>query len=128
MNTNHANEDKDEAHNGTIPTFPAPTHKYLRMAASKSYQSHCFLQCIDNIKLNGNLISQLHQFYERIRLAFHSSFTKVVHILSHFREISPQYPFGHILVHNNKMYMGYYSILNMYNWFGTALYASLTDT
>ena len=119
MNTNHHENEDDPT--GPIPTHPVPTHKYWRLAASDSHQPHQFLQCIDNIKLDGDSISQLCKFYERIRLAFNSSFTKVIHILPPFRELSPQYPFGNILVPNNEMHMGYYAVLNTYNWFGTAL-------
>lgn len=83
---------------------------------------------MDNIKLSGDTISNLRQFYERIRLAFHSSFTKVIDILPSFREISQSYPFGHLLVPQNEYYIGYYSIFNTYNWFATALCAGLTDS
>ena len=112
----------------TTPTLPTSTHKYWKIAASDAHQPHRFLQFMDNIKLHGDTITDLRQFYERIRLAFHSSFTKPVNILPSFRNVSPKSSFGHILVPHNEYYLGYYSILNTYNWFSTALYTGLTDT
>ena len=119
---------------GVNTTMPHPnsnqntsTHRYWKLASSESHQPHRFLQYMENIKLNGDSISHLRQFYERIRLAFHSSFTKPTDILPQFRDISPHYPFGNILIPNNVHYVGYHAIYNTYNWFGTALYASLTD-
>ena len=82
---------------------------------------------MDNIKLNGDTISNLRQFYEQIRLAFHSSFTKPVDILPPFRDISPNHSFIQLLVPGNEYYIGYYNILNTYNWYASALYAGLKD-
>ena len=105
--------------NSPVPT--TKTHKYWKLAASENHQPHRFLQYIENIKLNGDSISHLRQFYKRIRLAFQSSFTKVADIIPAFKDVSPHYPFGHILVPENEFYLGYHSIHNTYNWFGTAL-------
>ena len=94
----------------------------------ETHQPHCFLQYIENIRLTGDNITHLRQFFERFRLAFHSSFTKAVDILPTFRDISPNYPFGYLLVPENEYYIGYYSIVTTYNWFSTAIYAGLTDS
>ena len=127
MNTSHETESNDENMSQTTQTLPTTTHKYWKIAASETHQPHRFLQYMENIKLMGDSISHLRQFYERIRLAFHSSFMKAVDILPPFKEISSQYPFGHILVPHNEYYIGYHSIVNTYNWFSTALYTGLTD-
>ncbi len=83
---------------------------------------------MENIRLNGDTISHLRQFYERFRLAFHSSFAKPTDILPKFRDIPPNSPFRNILVPHNEYYYGYHCITNTYDWFGSAIYASLTDT
>ena len=110
------------------PIIQSSKHKYWKLASSDAHQPHRFLQYLENIKLLGDSISHLRQFYERIRLAFHSSFTKATDVLPQFKDIMPNHPFGHILVPDNEFYMGYHSIINTYNWFGTALYTGLTDT
>ncbi len=122
------NDTDDSSSEQTTPTLPTSTHKYWKIAASDAHQPHRFLQFMDNIKLHGDTITDLCQFYERIRLAFHLSFIKAVDFLPPFRNISPKFPFGHILVPHNEYYLGYHSILNTYNWFGTALYTGLTDS
>ena len=129
MDTDHHSDTTDDTPSPPNPTFiQSSKHKYWKLAASDTHQSHRFLQYLDNIKLPGDSISQLRQFYERIRLAFHSSFTKATDILPQFKDIAPNHPFGHILVPVNEFYMGYHSIHNTYNWFGTALFTGLTDT
>ena len=48
----------------SLPTTPA--HRYWKLAASESHQPHRFIQYMESIKLNGDTISDLRQFYERI--------------------------------------------------------------
>ena len=57
------NEYIDDEQTSTATSI-TKTHKYWRLAASKAHQPHRFLQYMDNIKLNGDTISNLHQFYE----------------------------------------------------------------
>ena len=147
-NSNQLPPYQPTTNNGTIPTAPAyqptqhtqdlqdddhphqgnpSTHKYWKLAASETHQPHRFLQYMDNIHLDGDTITHLRQFYERIRLAFHSSFTKPTDILPTFRNMSPNQPFRTLLIPQNEYYIGYHSITNTYNWYSTALYAGLTD-
>ena len=128
MDIDQDTDTDDQTSTVTTATLPTTTHKYWRIAAMESHHPHRFLQYIDNIKLNGDTISHLHQFYERICLAFHSSFSKPTDILPPFRNISPQYSFFHLLVPKNEYYLGFHAILNTYNWYGSALYAGLTDS
>lgn len=122
MDMNSNQQEDDQPKQGNIST-----HKCWKLAASETHQPHRFLQYMENIHLNGNSILHLHQFCERLRLAFHSSFSKPTDILPSFKDISPNYPFGHILIPQNEYYIGYHSIVNTYNWFSTALYVGLTD-
>ena len=122
------NDDDDATDDIDDHTFiPSRKHKYWKIATNDSHQPHRFLQYMENIKLMDDSIISLRQFYERICLAFHSSFNKVVDILPQFKDILSQDPFGNILVPHNEYYLGYHAILNTYNWFGTALNSSLTD-
>lgn len=85
---------------------------WLRILKNQnSTQIHRFLQYMENINLTRDSISNLRQFYECIRLEFHSSFTKATDILPQFRDISPNYPFRHILVPQNTYYIWYHSII-----------------
>ena len=97
-------EDNDDEQSSTNTTLmvPTKTHKFWRLAASEAHQPHRFLKFMDNIKLNGDTISNLRQFYKRIRLAFHSSFTKPVDILPPFRDISPNHSFIHSIIGTRK--------------------------
>ena len=85
---NDTDEDDTKNDNNTSDTtsitIPSRSHRYWRLAASEAHHPRCFLQYMDNIKLHGDTISNLCQFYECIRLAFHSSFSKPVNIYHHF--------------------------------------------
>lgn len=70
---------------------------------------------MENIKLAGDSKINLSQFYERIRLVFHSSFIKATDNLLKFKDIASNCPFGHILVPHNEYYLGYHSIVNTYD-------------
>ena len=128
INMDHDHDLEDDSSNENNKTFPTKTHKYWKIVATETYQPHRFLQYMENINLNGDTISHLRQFYERIRLAFHSSFCKPTDILPPFKQISPNHTFDQLLIPENQYYLGHHSIMNTYNWFSSTLYASLTDT
>ena len=100
--TDNDHDLEDDSSNENNKTFPIKTHKYWRIAATEIYQPHRFLHYMENIKLNDDTISHLRQFYERIRLAFHSSFSKLTDILPTFKQISPNHPFDQLLIPENQ--------------------------
>ena len=60
------------------PTPSSKTHKYWKLAAAESHQPHRFLQYIDNLKLNGDTISDLRQFYEHRHIFLSATFSYLI--------------------------------------------------
>ena len=81
MESNNVKNDDNQTQNTNNPTPPTSTHKYWKLAAAEIHHLCRFLQYnIEIIKLSGYSISHLYQFYEYIRLAYHSSFSKYADI------------------------------------------------
>ena len=125
LNVDVQNQD-DEEINTTSQNLHG-NHKYWKVASGSTHQPRQFLTYLEHIRLTDDTITSLRQFYERICLAFHSSFSTTITVLPLFHDLSIQKSFKTYLVPTNENYAGYHSIYETYTWFGTALYTLLTD-
>ena len=115
-----------------VPTPPGhqatPSHKYWKIARDDNFEPHRFQNFVKDIKLMDDSLHSIRLFYSKIRHAMHTSFKRHTDVLPTFDKLTRKTDFTQLLVPNNDQYIGYSSIISIYQWFSDSISNIMLDT